>query len=310
MTAGTAQSAVRLAAALEAALVDGRDAVRHALVALLAGGHLLVEDVPGVGKTTLARALAAAVGGRGGRVQCTPDLLPGDVTGGSVYRPEGGLGWVPGPVFANILLVDEINRAAPRTQAAFLEAMQERQVTGDDGVTRPLPSPFLVVATQNPIEQEGTFALPEAQLDRFCVRTTIGYPTLDGERALLDGARGHPPEAVVTPDGVLALQEAATAVHVESEVRDYVLALVRGTRTHRDLALGASPRAALDLLAASRAAALLDGRDHVVPEDVQGLAAPVLAHRLVVAEHARWSDLAGHDVVRDVVATTHVPFEP
>jgi MoxR-like ATPase len=279
-------------------------------VALLAGGHVLIEDVPGVGKTTLARALTAAIVGRGARVQCTPDLLPGDVTGGSVYRPEGGLTWVPGPVFANVLLVDEINRAAPRTQAAFLEAMQEHQVTGDDGVTRPLPAPFLVIATQNPVEHDGTFPLPEAQLDRFCVRTAIGYPTLEGERALLDGVRRSPVEGVVTLDGVLDLQAAAGAVHVEPEVRDYVVALVRATRGHRDLALGASPRAALDLLAAARAAALLAGRGHVVPEDVQDLAGPVLAHRLVIAEHARWSDLDGRDVVRDVVAATPVPLEP
>jgi MoxR-like ATPase len=304
----TAGAAARLREALEAALVDGRDAVRHALVALLSGGHLLIEDVPGVGKTTLARSLASAVGGAFSRIQCTPDLLPGDVTGASILR-GGELAFVPGPLIANVVLVDEVNRAAPRTQSAFLEAMQERQVTGDDGVTRPLPEPFMMVATQNPVEQEGTFPLPEAQLDRFALRTAVGYPTLAGERSLHTGGLRPAPAAVIGLDDLRALQRAVADVHVADEVGDYLLSIVRGTRDHRDVRAGASPRAGLDLRHAAQANALLDGRSFVAPEDVAALAAPVLAHRLLLAEHARFADLAPETAVAAVVAAVRVPLE-
>ncbi len=254
-------------------------------IALLADGHVLIEDVPGTGKTLLARAVGRALALDTNRVQGTPDLLPVDVTGSSLF--EGGtLRFAPGPVFTNILLVDEINRATPRTQAALLEAMQERQVT-IEGTTRPLPDPFIVLATQNPIEFEGTFALPQAQLDRFLLRVRIGYPDEAGERAI---ARRHQAatepletiEAVLDGARLLALRDEARHVRVADEVEAYAAALVRATRSHPDLQLGASPRATVALYRASQAAALLDGRRFVLPDDVKAMARPVLAHRLVV----------------------------
>ena len=266
-------------------MVGADEALRLVLVALLAEGHVLVEDVPGTGKTLLARAIARALALETSRIQGTPDLLPVDVTGSSLY--EGGtLRFVPGPVFTNVLLVDEINRATPRTQAALLEAMQERQVS-IEGTTRPLPDPFVVLATQNPIEFEGTFALPQAQLDRFLLRVTLGYPEETGERAIArrHQAAAEPLEAIepVLDAGQLrGLRDAARSVRVADEVEAYLVALVRATRTHHDLDLGASPRATVALYRASQASALLDGRAFVLPDDVKALARPVLAHRLVV----------------------------
>jgi MoxR-like ATPase len=265
--------------------VGADDPLRLVLTALLADGHVLVEDVPGTGKTLLARAIARALGLTTNRIQGTPDLLPVDVTGSSILE-GGALRFAPGPVFTNILLVDEINRATPRTQSALLEAMQERQVS-IEGQTRPLPEPFIVLATQNPIEFEGTFALPQAQLDRFLVRVRIGYPAEAAERTI---ARRHQAaaepldtiEPVIDGPRLLALRDEVRTVHVSDEVEGYLVALVRATRAHGDLQLGASPRASVALYRAAQAAALLQGRWFVLPDDVQAIARPVLAHRLVV----------------------------
>jgi MoxR-like ATPase len=267
------------------AVVGAEQPMRLMTVALLAEGHALLEDVPGVGKTLVARAFARALGLDFGRVQGTPDLLPSDVTGSSVLA-DGSFRFIPGPIFTNVLLVDEINRATPRTQSALLEAMQERQVSVD-GETRPIPSPFLVLATQNPIELEGTFALPEAQLDRFLVRIVIGYPAEADERAIARRYRqAHEPlesvrpvlESAALPD----LRHAVRNVTVSDEVEGYLVRIVRATREHADLQLGASPRASVALYRAAQALAFLGGRDFVLPDDVSALAAPVLTHRLVV----------------------------
>ena len=279
----------RLWAALRDAVaqaVVGADApLRLMTVALLAEGHALLEDVPGVGKTLLARAFARALGLQFGRVQGTPDLLPTDVTGSSILA-DGAFRFISGPIFTNVLLVDEINRATPRTQSALLEAMQERQVSVD-GETRPIPAPFLVLATQNPIELEGTFALPEAQLDRFLVRIALGYPDEGDERAIARRYRAaaEPLEAVepvLDPSTLPSLREAARTVAVSDEVEGYLVRLVRATREHPDLQLGASPRASVALYRAAQTSAYLAGRDFVLPDDVAELLTPVLVHRLVV----------------------------
>lgn len=271
--------------AVARAVVGAEEPLRLMTVALLAEGHALLEDVPGVGKTLLARAFSRALGLDFARVQGTPDLLPTDVTGSSVLA-DGSFRFIPGPIFTNVLLVDEINRATPRTQSALLEAMQERQVSVD-GETRPIPAPFLVLATQNPIELEGTFALPEAQLDRFLVRIGLGYPGEDDERAIARRYRGsaEPLEAidpVLDASELTAMRDAAREVTVSDEVEAYVVRLVRATREHPDLQLGASPRASVALYRAAQTAAYLAGRDFVLPDDVAALAEPVLVHRLLV----------------------------
>jgi MoxR-like ATPase len=271
--------------AVALAVVGADDALRFVALALLADGHVLVEDVPGTGKTLLARAIARALELRTGRIQGTPDLLPTDVTGSSIFE-GGGLRFVAGPVFTNILLVDEINRATPRTQSALLEAMQERQVS-IEGTTHLLPDPFVVLATQNPVEFEGTFALPQAQLDRFLVRVQIGYPDETGERRI---ARRHQADAeplerikpIADAGRLLALRDEVRRVHVGDEVEAYVVALVRATREHADIQLGASPRATVALYRVAQAAAVLAGRAFVMPDDVKSVAHAVLAHRLVV----------------------------
>ena len=291
------------------AVVGGEEPLRLLTVALLAEGHALIEDVPGVGKTLLARAFARALGLDFGRVQGTPDLLPSDVTGSSVLA-DGSFRFIPGPIFTNVLLVDEINRATPRTQSALLEAMQERQVSVD-GETRPIPAPFLVLATQNPVELEGTFALPEAQLDRFLVRIVLGYPDEADERAIARRYRaaGEPLEAlnaVMNPAELPAIRDATRGVTVSEEVEGYLVRLVRATREHADLQLGASPRASVALYRAAQALALIDGRDFVLPDDVSALAGPVLTHRLLVDVDRELRGATAGDVISEVLDAASV----
>ncbi|HET7636947.1 MAG TPA: MoxR family ATPase [Candidatus Limnocylindria bacterium] len=300
-----------LQAAVGRAVVGSRVPLRLMAVALLAEGHALLEDVPGVGKTLLARAFAAALGLSFGRVQGTPDLLPGDVTGSSILE-NGAFRFVPGPVFANVLLVDEINRATPRTQSALLEAMQERQVSVD-GVTRPLPEPFLVLATQNPIELEGTFSLPEAQLDRFLVRISLGYPDEAEEREVARRYReAAEPLAAVEPVSsaaeLLTVREQVRTVHVSAEVEAYLVALVRATRQHPDLRMGASPRATVALYRAAQAVAALEGRDFVLPDDVRWIAHPVLDHRLLLDIDRELRGATARSVTDAVLAQVPIPI--
>jgi MoxR-like ATPase len=302
-----------LRANLDPVLVGKPEVIDLAIVALLCEGHVLIEDVPGVGKTTLARGLAQSIGGTFRRLQCTPDLVPSDVTGVSVFdQKSGDFVFRPGPVFANVVLADEINRATPRAQSALLECMEERQVTGD-GETWHLPRPFLVIATQNPIELEGTFALPEAQLDRFLLRINLGYPSeADEERILLQHAGERRPEAlaeVAPPAEWLELQRHSRAVHVEGGVRRYTIQVARASREHRSIALGASPRATLSLYRASQAWAAVRGRFYVKPDDVKQMAAPVLAHRLVLAGEARVRGRAPETLIEEILRQVPVPVE-
>jgi MoxR-like ATPase len=282
-----------------------------AVLCLLSEGHLIIEDFPGVGKTTLAKALARSTGCRFSRCQFTPDLLPSDVTGVNVFNQrENEFEFRPGPVFTNLLLVDEINRASPKTQAALLECMQEHQVTVD-GTTYPLERPFMVMATQNPIEYEGTYPLPEAELDRFTMRITIGYPPLADEARMLAEQTADEPldglASVAGADELLAAIEAARGVYVEESLNRYVVAVLRQTRSDNRLYLGASPRAGIALLRVAKARALTRGRDYVAPEDVKSVAPPVLAHRLILAPEARSSGLDASTLVDEIVERTPVP---
>jgi MoxR-like ATPase len=295
---------------VETVIVGKHAQVELLMVALLCQGHVLVEDVPGTGKTMLARATAASLGVGFGRLQCTPDLLPNDITGVSVYNQQDGtFEFRPGPVFVNVLLADEINRATPRTQAALLEAMQEHQVTVD-GITRPLPAPFLVLATQNPIEFEGTFPLPEAQLDRFLIRLSLGYPAQEDEALLLRRLnKQHPIETlkpVVDPAGLAALYPAVSDVHVDASLEAYILALVRATRAHPDLALGASPRGSLALYKTAQALAALRGRDYVIPDDVKTMASLALAHRLIVRPESELRGRSAAAILAEVLESTRL----
>jgi len=300
-----------LRAQLSAVILGKPEAIDHVLVALLAGQHLLLEDVPGVGKTTLAKALARAFSGSFRRVQFTPDLLPADILGASVYSPkDGSFTFKEGPVFANVLLADEINRASPRTQSALLEAMSEGQVSSE-GVTRALPAPFLVLATQNPVEFHGTYPLPEAQLDRFGLRIGLGYPAAEAElEVLYSQAARHPlesVEAVLSAADVTALQAATREVRIDRSLGRYVVALAEATRRHAQVKLGCSPRGSLMLFRAAQARALLEGRDFVVPEDVKAQAVPVLAHRLGLETKARYTGVSKEDLVHEVMDAVPVP---
>jgi len=297
-----------------ARVIVGKDEVIElCLVALLCEGHLLIEDVPGIGKTTLAKALARSLGCTFSRIQFTPDLLPSDVTGISFYNQKTQeFEFRPGPVMSQIVLADEINRATPRTQSALLECMQERQATVD-GVTRPLPRPFLVLATQNPIELEGTFPLPEAQVDRFLMRLRLGYPSEADEGEILQRFEREDPlatlEPVLGPDELLAIQQQVRAIHVEDDLREYVVRVVRATRDHRAVELGGSPRGSLFLYRTAQALAAIRGRDFVLPDDVKTLAPHVLAHRLILNPDARLRGRKADQIVQEIVGEVPVPVE-
>ncbi|MCW2580019.1 MAG: uncharacterized protein JWR82_1620 [Blastococcus sp.] len=306
-----AAESARIAASVGRVVQGKDDVVRLALVVLLAEGHLLIEDVPGVGKTTLAKAMAASIDATVRRIQFTPDLLPSDVTGVAVFDQETReFEFKPGAVFANIVVADEINRASPKTQSALLECMEERQVTVD-GVSYELARPFMVMATQNPLEMEGTYPLPEAQRDRFTARVSMGYPGREAELAMLDERSTSDPLTAVTPvadaAAVRELVRAVGELYVSDAVRRYVVALVEATRRSPHLRLGASPRAGLQLLKSARASAALSGRDHVLPDDVQALAGPVLAHRLLLTADAALGRRSGEQVVAELVAGVPVP---
>jgi MoxR-like ATPase len=304
-------AAHRIGKAIESVIEGKPEAIRLTLAVLLAEGHLLIEDVPGVGKTMLAKALARAIDGTVQRVQFTPDLLPSDITGVSAFNQERrDFEFKPGPVFANVLLGDEINRASPKTQSALLECMEERQVTVD-GTTYVLQAPFMVIATQNPVEMEGTYPLPEAQRDRFTARISLGYPSATAERAMLDSHGATSPldqlEPVARASDVQDLVIAVRSVLVSDQVKEYLINLANATRTSPELRLGASPRATLHLLRISRAWAALDGRDYVIPDDVQALAAPVLAHRLLPTAEAIVERHLPEHVVKRIVAQLPLP---
>jgi MoxR-like ATPase len=298
---------------IQKVIVGKGEVIDLTLTAVLCEGHVLLEDVPGIGKTTLARTLAASLGCTFHRLQFTPDLLPSDVTGLSWFnQKKQEFEFRPGPVMSQVLLADEINRATPRTQSALLEAMQERQVTVD-GVTRPLPRPFLVLATENPIELEGTFPLPEAQLDRFLLRIEIGYPDQTEENAILDRFREDDPLAglkpVTTPKEILAAQVERRKIRVEASLRDYIVRIARATRETDELELGASPRATMALFQACQAWAGIQGRDYVLPDDIKRLALPVLCHRMIVSPQAQLHGRSAEEMVKDIIASVPVPVE-
>ncbi|HHY45451.1 MAG TPA: MoxR family ATPase [Firmicutes bacterium] len=298
-------------------VIGKRDQAKMLLRCLSVSGHALLEDVPGVGKTLLARTFALATGLSFKRIQFTPDLLPSDVTGVNVFsQKEGDFRWVPGPVFANIILADELNRATPRTQSSLLEAMEERQVT-TEGETRPLPSPFMVVATQNPIEMEGTFPLPEAQVDRFLVKIDLGYPSREEELAILQRFSGPDTpvpasqvKVAITREDLSEMMEAAASVSMSREVGEYLMSIVEGTRKHPSVLLGVSPRGALHLARLAKAAAALDGRDYLLPDDIKDVAIPCLSHRITPKSEASLRGKTRREIIVQVLEETPVPVKP
>jgi len=301
----------RLIESIERVIIGKRQAIRLALAALFAEGHVLIEDVPGVAKTMLARSLALSIGGVFKRLQCTPDLLPSDITGVTVFNQRSGaFEFLPGPAMSNVLLADEINRATPRTQSALLECMAERQISVD-GVTHRLASPFIVLATQNPIEYEGTFPLPEAQLDRFLLKLTIGYPGLEDENEMLARFQlGHPVErtqAVVSIEELTQAQQAAREVFVHPKVRDYIVRLVAATRNHPHLALGASPRGSLGLFRCGQALAAMEDLDYVLPDHIKLMVPPVLAHRAIVKPESRLRGRSAETILQEIAETVAAP---
>jgi MoxR-like ATPase len=298
---------------VERVIVGKGEVVELAIVALLCEGHLLLEDVPGLGKTVLAKSLAKSLGCSFRRIQCTPDLLPSDITGTYIFNQKtADFEFRPGPVMSQVVLADEINRATPRTQSALLEAMQERQVT-TEGVTRPLPRPFLVMATQNPIELEGTFPLPEAQLDRFLMKIQIGYPSLEDDRLILSRFRRDDPleelSSVISADELLKIQKACREVHVAPDVEDYIIRLTHATRKHAAVELGASPRAMLALYNASQALAAIRGRAFVTPDDIKYLMTPVLIHRIIPKSESRLRGQKAEQTLKEIKDSVFVPVE-
>ena len=310
-TAASTALARRIIDNVSTVIVGKVAVIENAMAALIAQGHLLVEDVPGVGKTMLAKSLAISIGCTFKRIQFTPDLLPSDVSGVSIYdQRTGEFDFRPGPIMAQVVLADEINRATPKTQSSLLEAMDELQVTVD-GVTHLMEHPFIVLATQNPIEYEGTFPLPEAQLDRFLMRISLGYPDFSEEMSIIEQQEQNHPidalEAVATPEEVVSLQVAAKSVYVDPLVRQYIVSLVDATRRHQDIALGASPRASLGLFRAARSLALVQDRDYAIPDDVKFLASAVISHRIILSPSARMRGVGHADVVAELLDSVDVP---
>ena len=292
-------------------IVGKESAIEKAVAALIAGGHILIEDVPGVGKTVLAKSLATTIGCSFRRIQFTPDLLPTDITGVSIYNQDTReFEFKPGPILSQVVLADEINRATPKSQSALLEAMEENQVTVD-GTTHLLDRPFIVVATQNPIEYEGTFPLPEAQLDRFLIRVTLGYPEISEELDIIERVEKEHPlsrlASVVTPADIISLQDASISVYVDHVIKQYIVNIVELTRHREQISLGASPRASIGLFHTCKALALIKGRDYVIPDDVKDLATPVLAHRLVLSPAARIAGVNAPQIVSDLLEFVPVP---
>lgn len=303
--------AERVAQSVGQVIIGKRNEVRMAVLGLLCQGHLLLEDIPGVGKTMMARALAKAIGCEFSRIQFTPDMLPSDITGVSIFNQQSReFEFRSGPIMAQIVLADEINRATPKTQAALLEAMEERQVTVD-GITHKMSTPFMILATQNPIEYEGTFPLPEAQLDRFLMRVQMGYPSPMEELTILSAQQYQHPirnlQQVITVEELLNAQQAILQVYVADEIKQYIIALVNATRQHPDIYLGSSPRGSLALFRTAQARAAMAGRDYVIPDDVKALAETTLAHRVIVGPSARIKDVSSRVIVQDILNNTPVP---